>query len=565
LTRGLNSAGFFADDSDVLDLDGSGPLLDRSSVALAVLQALPHTAITVLDRDLRYLLASGGILTDNGYDPELLEGRLATDVVPRERWMLYDPLVRAALDGESASGTHLSEDRTRSYQVHAHPLRDDTGAVIAAAVVCVDTTDLRRGERERLTAVRESQIGFETGAIGALRIGTDGRILDVNEPFAAFAGRPREEIVGLTTIELAHPGDVASILSAFGRLVGGTDSSWEGEYRLVQGNGQVAYTLVSGVLVDDDAGRPMHALVHVVDITERKRTERELSRAETDLKRAFEHAPVGMALVDLGGRITRVNRALTDITGHTEAELLERRLVDLVHPDDVGADREHTRQLIDGEIREYELDERLRNAHGHTIWVSVSASMVRDADGRPLHLVVQFIDISARKLAEERLRRLADYDPLTQVHNRRRFSQDLEFQIRRCRRYGEQAALVVLDVNDLKQVNDTYGHRVGDALLKTVAGVLRTRARQADSVARLGGDEFGMLLIHVGSAQAAAVVEELRRLVAEASIALPDGGTLSCSVSAGLALLDEGAGGNDEILAEADRAMYADKRARHRP
>jgi len=529
-----------------------------------VLEGLPQTAITVVDRDLRYVLAVGGALNDNGYAADVLEGRLACDVISRQRWLLYEPRVRAALDGHSSSGLHFSEDRSRSYQIHVHPLRDDTGAVTAAAIVCQETTTLRRLERDSLAAERESLIGFENGAIGAVRVAPDGRVIDANDAFAALIGRSRDALAGLMGIELAHPGDVASALQAFGGLVGGANGSWEGECRFVRPDGQVVYTLMSAVLVDDAAGRPLHVLLQVIDITARRRSEHELARAEADLKRAFDHAPVGMALVDLGGQITRVNRALTDITGHTEPALLARRLGDLVHPEDAGADREHARQLIEGEIREYELDLRLLNAHGHTIWVSLSASLARDPDGRPLHLVVQVIDISARKLAEERLRRLADFDPLTQVHNRRRFSQDLEFQIRRCRRYGEQAALVVLDVDDLKLVNDTYGHRVGDALLKTVAGVLRTRGRQADSVARLGGDEFGMLLIHVGPAQAAAVAEELRRLVATASIALPDGGTLSCSVSAGLALLDETVGGDDDVLAEADRAMYADKRARRR-
>jgi len=549
----------------VLDLDGSGSLLDRSAAALAVLEGLPQTAVTVIDRDLRYVLAVGGALTDNGYEPRVLEGRLAPDVIPRERWIVYEPLVRAAFEGRSQSTSHYGEGRAHFYQVHVHPLRDDAGTVTAAAIVCHETTALRRTEGEALAAAREAQIGFDSGAIGSVRVAPDGRVLEVNESFAALLGRPREALAGLMGVELAHPGDVAGALDAFGGLVGGTYRTWDGECRFVRGDGQVVYTLMSAVLVDDVAGRPLHLLVQVVDITKRKHGEHELARAEADLKRAFDHAPVGMALVDLSGQITRVNRALSDITGHSETALLARRLLDLVHPEDAGSDREHARQLLEGEVREYEIDQRLLNAHGHTIWVSMSASLVRDGDGRPLHFVVQVLDISTRKLVEERLRRLADFDPLTQVHNRRRFAQDLEFQIRRCRRYGEQAALVVIDVNDLKLVNDTYGHRVGDALLKTVAGVLRTRARQADSVARLGGDEFGMLLIHVGPAQAAAVAEELKRLVATASIALPDGGTLSCSASAGLALLDETVGADSDVLAEADRAMYADKRAhRHR-
>ncbi len=546
----------------MLDLDGSGSLLDRPAAALAVLERLHSAAIVVLDREMRYVLAAGEALKDNGYDPAVLEGRLATDVISRERWLIYEPLVRAALDGRASSGLQFSEDRSRAYHVHVHPLGDDAGEVTAAAIVVHETTELRRLDRESLAAARESQIGFENTAIGAMRVALDGRVLEVNQPFAELLGRPRETVAGMMAAELLHPGDVAAALDAFGKLISGSAKSCEGEQRYVRPDGTVAYVLQSSVLVDDALGRPLHVLVQVVDVTTRKRSEHALARAEEDLKRAFDHAPVGMALVDLGGQIMRVNRALVDITGYAENELLARRMSDLVHPEDAGSDREHVRQLIAGEIREYEIDQRLRNAHGHTIWVSLSASLVRDGAGRPLHLVIQLLDISTRKLAEERLRRLADYDPLTHVHNRRRFAQDLEFQVRRCRRYGEQAALVVLDVDDLKRVNDTYGHRVGDTLLKTVAGVLRTRARQADSVARLGGDEFGMLLIHVGAAQAAAVADELKRLVQDASIALPDGATLNCSVSAGLALLDDGVISDDEVLAEADRAMYADKRER---
>ena len=546
----------------MLDLDGSGSLLDRPAAVLAVLEGMPQTAITVLDRDLRYVLALGDALTVHGYDARLLEGRLASDVISRERWLLYEPLVAGALEGRSMSGSHFSADGTRSYQVYAHPMRDEAGEVVGVSIICHETTRLRQLERQSLAAERESEVGFEHGTIAALRLGPDGRVIHANEAFAELIGRPREDLLGLMGVELAHPGDVAPTLESFGRMVGGRETSWEGECRFLRSDGEVAYTLLSAVLVDDAHGRPLHVLAQMVDITERKHAEHALARAEADLKRAFDHAPIGMALVDLGGQITRVNRALTGITGYAESDLLARRLVDLVHPEDAGADREHARQLIEGEIHEYEIDQRLLNAHGHTIWVSLSASLARDGDGRPLHLVIQVIDISTRKLVEQRLRRLADYDPLTQVHNRRRFSSDLEFQIRRCRRYGEQAALVVLDVDDLKVVNDTYGHRVGDGLLKTVAGVLRTRSRQADSVARLGGDEFGMLLIHVGPAQAAAVAEELKRLVATASIALPDGGTLSCSVSVGLALLDDRVVGEDEVLAEADRAMYEDKRTR---
>src|SRR5271157_400687 len=112
---------------NVLDLDGSGSLLDRPAAALAVLERMPHSCVVVLDRDLRYLLAAGEALVDNGYDPEVVEGRHASDVISRERWIIYEPLVRGAFAGQPSSSVLWSEDRSRAYQVHVHPLGDDAG------------------------------------------------------------------------------------------------------------------------------------------------------------------------------------------------------------------------------------------------------------------------------------------------------------------------------------------------------------------------------------------------------------------------------------------------------
>ena len=222
--------------------------------------------------------------------------------------------------------------------------------------------------------------------------------------------------------------------------------------------------------------------------------------------------------------------------------------------------RTRIEELLAGTIRAYRTEKRYVNASGQTIWTNVSVSLVRDGCGEPIHLIVQVEDISGRKLMEERLRRLADYDSLTGVRNRRHLERDLFLQVENCRRYGDEAALLMIDLDHFKQVNDTYGHRVGDDALKAVAAAIQERLRSTDIVARLGGDEFAVLLPHVSAATANTVAKDLRRRIAAVTMHV-SGTRVRLSASIGVAHLDRHASDKEAVLSRADDAMYAQKRA----
>jgi diguanylate cyclase (GGDEF)-like protein/PAS domain S-box-containing protein len=299
------------------------------------------------------------------------------------------------------------------------------------------------------------------------------------------------------------------------------------------------------------------------DITPRKHAEEARRHAQERFELLFEQAPIGMALLTPEGRWVRVNQALLTITGYSSEELLAKTLEEITHPDDLSADLEYVRRLLAGEISHYEMERRYFHARGHVISTMLSVSAMRDRQGRPQHFIAQIQDITERKLIEERLRHLAEHDPLTGLHNRRLLERQLAMQVARCRRYGEQAALLVLDLDGFKLLNDTYGHKVGDELLKAIATELQHRLRGTDMVARHGADEFAVLLPGTSAEAARKVAATLAEAIAACGVDA-DGTRIGVAASVGIAAIDQDAPGGEAVLMEADRAMYAAKGSRAR-
>lgn len=279
---------------------------------------------------------------------------------------------------------------------------------------------------------------------------------------------------------------------------------------------------------------------------------------------AFEYATIGMALVGLDGQWLRVNRSLCRILGYTEDELLSKTFQDITHPDDLEVDLGHVQQLVDGEILSYEMEKRYHHRDGHIVWVLLSASLVRNSYGQPIHFISQLQDITQRKQMEEKLHKLATYDELTELHNRRALLERLQEEVVRSTRYERPVSLLLLDIDSFKTVNDTYGHDVGDDVLRWVAKQLKHAVRLADLPARFGGEEFAIVLPETSLHEAGYLAERLRDLIAtdSPSVTAINGKVeqLSITASFGVSAISSADDEAKELIKAADQALY---RAKH--
>jgi diguanylate cyclase (GGDEF)-like protein/PAS domain S-box-containing protein len=305
------------------------------------------------------------------------------------------------------------------------------------------------------------------------------------------------------------------------------------------------------------------------------RAQQDIRLSEERFRSAFDHAPIGMALVAPDGRWLRVNRALCDIVGYPERELLAVDFQSLTFPEDLDHDLDQARRLLAGEIDTYRMEKRYVHKDGHIVWGVLAVSLVRDEAGEPLAFISQVQDITQRKLAEDRLRHDALHDPLTGLANRKMFRQRLDQALAHAHFDSDyRFALLFLDLDRFKHINDTLGHDTGDKLLIAVADRLRHGVRGpeagvrngtysgidelAHTVARLGGDEFTVLLEAIANPDDA--VRITQRIIKELNQPYDlDGQQVTTSVSVGIALSDPRYTRADDVVRDADDAMYRAK------
>jgi diguanylate cyclase (GGDEF)-like protein/PAS domain S-box-containing protein len=366
-------------------------------------------------------------------------------------------------------------------------------------------------------------------------------------------------------LERVHPDDQQRVQSTIGRALA-DHRSFQFEERIVRPNGAIRLLESQGEAQTDPDGEVIRMIGVCQDVTERRAAEVAAREAEQRFRSAFAHGPIGLAIIDVSegkrGRYLEVNRALCEISGYSEEQLLTTSRQAITHPEDAEAEREQFEQLLAGEIQTYAVENRTMRPDGEQLWTSVNTSLVRDDDGNPRYAIIQVQDVSERKRFEGQLQYLADHDPLTGLFNRRRFEAELARQVSFNSRYGPTGAVLVVDLDHFKYVNDTLGHAIGDELIGRVGTLLRERLRETDVVARLGGDEFAVLLPSADAEQARRVGDDLVAAIRSQSLVVSGERSLRVTACIGIALFGPGYDVQHEtVLVNADIAMYEAKEA----
>ncbi len=497
-------------------------------------------AIVVIELDGRIASWNQGAERLFGYRAAEATGRQVELLGAGERRGEQSELLARAAGGElvRVETTRVRDDGERGeVAITFSPIRDVDGAVSAALVIARDITQLKRSERELSRLAQAAELSADA----IVSVDLDARVLHWNAGAERLFGYTAAEALGHSLYELTVSNDEPR--DQIERMLG-DEPSYQYETRRRRKDGTLVNVLLT-VSAWTVGGRVVGVTGIALDLTERKRAEREQER----IAAAAEFATDAIVSTDRAGVVRHWNAGAARLYGYPAEEAVGREIRELtvgLAPDSVEVER-----VLAGERVHHEA--RRRRKDGTVIDVRTTLSPWT-VDGEIVGITGVSIDLTERRKLEDNLRYLADHDPLTSLFSRRRFTDELERQLRLVSRDKQPPALVIFDVDHLKTVNDTHGHAAGDALLKAFADVLRQRARATDIVARLSGDEFAVILPEAGEADARTVARDIRELLRASS------GSPSVAVSAGIVILTSNAEITaDEMLVCGDSALYEAK------
>ncbi len=413
-----------------------------------------------------------------------------------------DAAIAAAIDGVKDFNIEFRViwPNGEVHDIEAHALVQGTAAGRATRMIGVnwDITERKRASETIRLQADEYAAMLATTSDGFWLLDPTGSFLAVNDAYCRMVGRTREELMALKITDVEAVESAEATHRHMATIIEAGFDRFESQHLRKDGS---SVDVEGSVSFWRETGR---FLCFARDITERKRAEQALTDSEVRLKTVLETNVDGIAMVDVETmKFSFANRAFCGLLGYDLEEVKTIRVLD-IHPPVVHP--QITNSFARGAGGQSTLLPNLatKRKDGSIVFADVSSSPMT-LDGR-IYLVGCFHDVTERKLAEEQIARMARYDSLTGLLNRRVFVEVLEHTIAQARRCGTSFAVLYLDLDHFKDINDTLGHPVGDVLLEMVADRLRANVRKLDTVARFGGDEFAIILTDVEDPANAALV-----------------------------------------------------------
>ncbi len=474
-------------------------------------------------------------------------------------YALHEAHVKAVLQGrrQTFEGSLPWRDGTGYFQIHLVPMRDaQTDAVNGFYLMTFDITALRSAQLQQERS--ERRLRSITDSLPALisHLDADGRYLFANGQFQTLLDLKPDRLIGQRIDEVRDADYVEQIKPWLDKAMGGQTVVFESETG--PRDGETRKYQQTYVPEFDGAGSVIGVFAVTFDITERKLVEQRLSDAQAHLKAIADNLPVLISYIDRHHRLTFVNKTFEEWMGVDPELAVGSHLKALIGPELYAQRHESLEQALRGERVEFEVVSPApgQTRHLHTVYIPD-----RRTDGNIAGVYTLSTDITATKDVERRLQELARIDPLTRLPNRREFEERLTLALARSRRAQKAMAVIYMDVDHFKRINDGHGHAAGDAVLKEFATRIRRAVRSTDTAARLAGDEFVVILEGLqNDAEASRVAAKLVDAI-RPPIPLPAGGEIHVTTSVGMACWGGVGEGAQDLLERADRALYRAKAA----
>lgn len=431
--------------------------------------------------------------------------------------------------------------------------RNEDGSPKRVTGTMIDIGPLKAAEERLAVSERRFRDVALTSGDWVWEVGADGRYVYASDSIQRIMGYDPEELRGKTPFDLMPPDEAERVGTLFTELIGRKAPIQDMENWNLAKDGRRVCLLTNGVPILDEKGGVAGYFGVDKDITSRKQSESQLKL----FGKVFESALEGISITDEAGTIVAVNPAFTEITGYQPGEVLggsARLLQSDRHEQEFYRDMWKTLQR-EGRW-EGEIWNQRKNGEAYPGWFSICA--LKEDSGAVGHYVAVFHDITEIKRKEEQIQHQAYHDPLTDLPNRALYKDRLGVSIAHAKRTGSKAAVIMVDLDNFKNINDSLGHAVGDDLLLLVAERFMELTRPGDTLARLGGDEFGFLLDNLDHEDDAVKLAE--RIIASLGEPFPLGGhELFITPSIGLAAYPGDGDDSETLMKNADAAMYQAK------
>ena len=436
------------------------------------------------------------------------------------------------------------------------PIKDVSGRVTGASTIARDITARKRADEQ----LKLQSAALEVAANAIVITDYEGKIVWVNRAFTAMTGYSKEETLGKNPRLLKSGEQTESYYAELWSTIS-SGKVWQGEIvnRRKDGTTYTEEMTITPIAQSVGQANWSHFVAIKQDITERKRAEEELYRAHQMLQTILNTIPQRVFWKDRDCIYMGCNRILaTDAGLNNPAEIIGKSDFDLAWRETAEVYRSDDKLVMEqGSVR-LGYEEIQDRPDGRRVWLRTSKLPLWDRKGKVIGVLGTYEDITERKVAEERVQYLAFYDALTGLPNRTLLQDRLSKALANARRRKDRVALLLLDLDRFKDINDSLGHSVGDLLLQEVAERFEKWAREQDTVARVGGDEFVIVLAAVkDGADAALAAERLMRAMSAGFVVQDRSLSISCSL--GISVFPEHGADGETLIKNADAAMYSAK------